>query len=676
MVGHFVDEILQFLVGINSSICFRSEGRQERLFLLRRFELTAMKKISEHLYCFEDTCNVYVIKDAEAAILIDAGSGAVLDHLHEIGCDSVEWVLHTHHHRDQCWGDPRLLEAGARIAAPRHERHLFDQAELFWQTRRVFDNYDDRNNFFTVATNIRIAASLDDYESFTWRGHEFFILPAKGHTMGSVALLAVIDGNLIAFTGDLMAKGGKLYQLHAVEYTYGDMVGALFIMQSIQALRDCLTGEMVAGRTFDEGHDATLLPSHGEPIEDPVADIDRLETSLLELASLGRGLRVAGRDSIPEPLFLPDPKFVSLSPHLLWGGTWTCSFFYVLLSDSGKAMFIDYGHAFVPHMHIFADHHGMESMRFIEHHLKELRNQWDVHSVDLVVPTHIHDDHTCGIPHLQKHYGTQCYALDVVAQVLTDPAAWSSTPCTFDKPIRIDRTLRDGESFQWEGYDFDVYFAPGQTEFHSVLSAKIDGRKVAFTGDNYMQHEVLHGGKTCVRPFQTTVLRNSFQLDMHRRCVDVMRKIEPEVICPGHIDVFPCDKSALDEYASFVERKERVFRNLVGQPADAYIDLFWVRLLPYITTVKAGTSQQYTLMVRNNFDRPVTFEARLSPPIGWQTDDAYLSIVLEAGGRGQIDLSATAPGNADGVRRLITAEIRVDGAGHGPVAEALVSVVE
>lgn len=34
--------------------------------------------------------------------------------------------------------------------------------------------------------------------------------------------------------------------------------------------------------------------------------------------------------------------------------------------------------------------------------------------------------------------------------MLADPAAWASTPCTFPKSIRIDRTLTDGERFRWE----------------------------------------------------------------------------------------------------------------------------------------------------------------------------------------------------------------------------------
>lgn len=636
--------------------------------------MNLFKKISENLYSFEDTCNVYVIKDGETALLVDAGSGSVLDRLEEIGCQQIEWVLHTHHHRDQCWGDLKLVEAGAQVAVPRYERHLFEKAELFWQSRRIFDNYDDRNTFFTTGQNIPVAATLDDYEEFEWRGYRFFVLPTKGHTTGSASLLAEIDGRQIVFSGDLITQGGRLYQLHAMEYTYGDMVGVLFTLQSIQALRDVLQGNVVAGRTFPSSPEPVLLPSHGEPIEDALGDIDRLEQKLVELVSLGRGLRVGGRDSMPEAIYLPEPKFVPLSEHLLWGGPWTCSFFYVILSRSKKAMFIDYGHSFLPHMHVSSDHGGFEMMRFVEHHLKELRDDYGVETFDLVVPTHIHDDHTCGIPHLQRFYDTQCYALEQVGQVLTNPTAWTSTPCTFHQPIRIDRTLQDGERFQWEEYVFDIHFAPGQTEFHSVISAEIDSRKVAFTGDNYFLQEVLVGGKIEQRPFQTTVLRNSFQLDMHRRCIEVMTEVSPQLICPGHNNVWDCDERLLREYADFIRRKERIFRKLVAEPADHYIDLFWARLLPYVTEARPDEKVEYTLLLRNNLGRRATYEARLLPMDGWKVADGFTALTLEGEGRGELKLRATAPSAADPVRRLTSAEIRIDGVSQGPVAEALVTV--
>ena len=619
-----------------------------------------LTKISASLYRFADICNVYVIVDGDSALLIDAGSGAVIDHLDKLGVSNVEWVLHTHHHRDQCVGTPQLRERGARVAVPEYEQHLFDQAETFWQTRRTYDNYNDRNTFFAIGQNIPVDAVLADYETFQWRGYKFYVLPAKGHTLGSSALIVEVDGQTVAFTGDLIGVGGKLYQLHAMEYMYACMEGIGFVLQSIQALR-----RHAVHRCY---------PSHGQEITDVAGDIDRLERHLMECVRLGRGMRVGGRDSIPEELYLPEPRFVPLSQHLLWGGVWTCSNFYVLLSESGKAMFVDYGHAFKTHMHIFSDHDGMESMRFIEHHLDELRDDYGVTSFDLVVPTHIHDDHTCGIPFLQRHHNTKCWALDEVGQVLADPAAWASTPCTFPKPIRIDRRLKDGETFQWEEYEFEIHFAPGQTEYHSVFAGMIDGRKVAFTGDNIFPAEVLVGGKVETRPYQTTVLRNSFQLAMHRKCADLMLTMKPELVCPGHGEMLPWCKEQTDIYSDFIARKERVFRRLVDEPADHFIDLFWSRLLPYIAVVEPGQTLTYRLLLRNNLERSVIYEARLMAPRGWQTSSEFRSLQLAAGQHGEIELAAAAPDTADQTRRLMTADIRIDGQSQGPISEALVTV--
>ena len=47
-------------------------------------------RLSEHLYRFDDTCNVYLLADGDAGMLIDAGSGAVLDHLRPAGVERVE----------------------------------------------------------------------------------------------------------------------------------------------------------------------------------------------------------------------------------------------------------------------------------------------------------------------------------------------------------------------------------------------------------------------------------------------------------------------------------------------------------------------------------------------------------------------------------------------------------
>src|SRR5262249_12928624 len=43
------------------------------------------RRISDHLYAFDDTCTVYVIRDGSRAVLIDFGSGKILDHLSALG---------------------------------------------------------------------------------------------------------------------------------------------------------------------------------------------------------------------------------------------------------------------------------------------------------------------------------------------------------------------------------------------------------------------------------------------------------------------------------------------------------------------------------------------------------------------------------------------------------------
>ena len=79
-------------------------------------------------------------------------------------------------------------------------------------------------------------------------------------------------------------------------------------------------------------------------------------------------------------------------------------------------------------------------MRFVEHHLQELRQRWGVHTLDLAVPTHIHDDHTAGIPHLQRRYGTR------TETPVTGYTFSSITLRTTDEPVRSSRNTFPVES--------------------------------------------------------------------------------------------------------------------------------------------------------------------------------------------------------------------------------------
>ncbi|WP_368508655.1 MBL fold metallo-hydrolase [Bradyrhizobium lupini] len=615
---------------------------------------------SENVWEFQDTCNVYVLKSGAECLLIDTGSGAVMQHLPALGIERVDWILHTHHHRDQCWGTPILQKAGAKVAVPEYERHLFDNVEAYWQARRIYDNYNDSNTFFSLGENLSVDAILEDYSTFIWKEYEFRVLPAKGHTYGMVSLITEVDGRKVAFTGDLMSSGGKLYQLHAMEYCYGDLLGIEFTMQSILALK----------REKIE----IAFPSHGSPINEVNADIATLESRLEVLAGVGRIFTSGRTSSFGDMQTIRESRLQRISEHLLWAGPYTCSNFYIVLSGSGHAMLIDYGLSSVGHLHASCDHDSPQAVRFVQHHIDQLRDDFGVKDIELVVPTHIHDDHVCGIPFLQKHFSTQCWALDRVAEVIADPAAWASTPCLFDKPIKVQRTLRDGEAFQWRGFDFQVHYAPGQTEFHSIILGEIDGKRVVFGGDNLFLFNPRSGGIDREILVQSTVMRNSFQLEMHHRCAEVMRATMPDLVCPGHGGLIAMSESRVEEYTNYIEHKERAFRDIVAEPANHFIDLFWARMLPYLSDVHPGRQVAYTIKIRNNLERTATYGARLLPPLGWTSHGETVSAVLQPGKQVEIVLWTTAPSETEPRRRLITAEILIDGVSQGPICEALVSV--
>ncbi|MGY4334739.1 glyoxylase-like metal-dependent hydrolase (beta-lactamase superfamily II) [Bradyrhizobium sp. LB7.2] len=617
---------------------------------------------SANLWEFQDSCNVYILKSGTECLLIDAGSGAVMQHLAALGIERVDWILHTHHHRDQCWGTPIIQKAGAKIAVPEYERYLFDNAEAGWQARRIYDNYNDTSTFFSLGDNLRVDAVLEDYGTFVWKQYEFRVLPAKGHTYGMVSLITEVDGKKVAFTGDLMVRGGKLYQLHAMEYAYGDLLGVEFTMQSILSLKK----ELVE----------TAYTSHGAPITEVKADIEKLESRLERLAGIGRLFTSSRGIPFKDTQTIRESRLQQISEHLLWAGPYTCSNFYIVLSGSGHAMLIDYGLASAGHLHWTVDRDGLQPLRFIEHHLDQLRDDYGVREIELVVPTHIHDDHVCGIPFLQQRFGTQCWALDCVAEVIANPAAWTSTPCCFHKSIEVQRILRDGEAFRWRGFDFEVYYAPGQTEYHAVILGIIDGKRVLFGGDNLFLFNPQADGIDREILVQSTVMRNSFQLEMHRRCETVVQKTKPDLVCPGHGELIAVDASRIAEYASYIERKESAFRDIVDEPANHFIDLFWARMLPFHSEVIPNSEVTYTVKIRNNFGRTVVYGARLLPASGWASPERVESITLHSGEGGEIKLCATAPSQPDPRRRLMTAEILVDGVSQGPLCEALVSISE
>ena len=115
---------------------------------------------TEVIQVVRDTCNVYVLRSGREAVLVDFGSGIVLDRLEELGVDRVTDVLLTHHHRDQVQGLQRAVAHGARIWSPPAERELIAGVGRHWLSRTVDVDYDRGR----VAAAIRAQVEHGPYE--------------------------------------------------------------------------------------------------------------------------------------------------------------------------------------------------------------------------------------------------------------------------------------------------------------------------------------------------------------------------------------------------------------------------------------------------------------------------------------------------------------------------------
>src|SRR3954454_23426069 len=123
--------------------------------------MSAFTEVAPGVHRFADTCNVYVVMPAagaSGAIAVDFGSGDVLDHLGELGLDTLDAVLMTHHHRDQGQGLPRAVAAGIPIFVPPVEQDLFARVDEMWSARALYNDYNLRQDRFSLLDPVRSRA--------------------------------------------------------------------------------------------------------------------------------------------------------------------------------------------------------------------------------------------------------------------------------------------------------------------------------------------------------------------------------------------------------------------------------------------------------------------------------------------------------------------------------------
>ncbi|HEY3473461.1 MAG TPA: MBL fold metallo-hydrolase, partial [Anaerolineales bacterium] len=505
-----------------------------------------------------------------------------------------------------------------------------------------------RQDRFSLLESVPVDGTLQDYETRELGRQCFTILPTPGHTTGSISLLIEMNGRRMLFCGDLLAAPGKVFSLSATQWTYNGAEGVAASLASLLHLQE---------RQID-----VLLPSHGEPIRDPQSAIALLVERLWELLKRRKqNRRLFQLRQRPYQPVLPVGKGTSGqgTPHLLMHRA-SLANAYVLLSESGKALFIDFGYDFVTGIPAGSDRASRRPWLYT---LPELKAQFGVQKIDVVLPTHYHDDHVAGCNLLRRVEGTEVWAAENFADILENPARYD-LPCLWYDPIPVDRCLPLDQPIAWEEYTLTLHALPGHARHAVGVEFEVDGQRVLATGDQYQ------GKKNLLWNY---VYQNRYAVGDYTASAKVFARVCPDLILPGHAQPLPVTPAYLKKIVADAETLDRLHRELLFETPDLGAEGFIARIVPYQMTARAGETMQIEVEVRNPFPQAEESIIRLVVPQGW---DATPNIqILQISGMCQLSFNVTPPPSLAVRRARIAVDLTIAGQRFGQQAEALVTVI-
>ncbi len=550
-------------------------------------------ELSPSLAIYRGPINTGILRDGDAALLIDCGDGSVAGVLPELGVKKVERLLFTHHHRDQACGANRFIQSGAAATVPAAERDWFANVAKFWDDPKSRWNiYNFHPHRLMLTESIPVAATVEPGDRFAWRGASISVVATPGHTDGSVSYLVKSGGRKTMFCGDAIYDAGQIWELYSLQKGFQRGKRRIGDYHGFLGAKD----ELVEGlERIKQSAPEVLVPAHGNIMDEPQAAIDALADRLN--ACYDRYVAISAlRHYFPELFeeFQGRPGHMPIRPgrpapdcllHL--GTSW------VILSRDKAAFVIDCGHE-----------------RRIDD-LKKLIGEGRVKSVDGLWITHYHDDHTAAIPAFQKSFDCPCYADRHVAEVIANPIAWR-IPCISPSVARVDKVPAHGESWQWREFKMTSYHLPGQTLYHGGLLVEGSGRRMFFAGDSFTPAGI---DDYCALNRNWLGRGAGF-----RACLDLMQRIKPTDVFNCHVDVafdFTADQyRAMQE--NLDEREELFGRLFPWDHANYGMDESWVRAFPYEQSAGPGEQVRVQVFVTNHSAGVRKAAARLVVPRSWR----------------------------------------------------------
>jgi glyoxylase-like metal-dependent hydrolase (beta-lactamase superfamily II) len=617
-------------------------SRRELLKGVAALAATPVQEILPGLRVVQGAVNSALLERRGKRLLIDSGD---LSASPDGG--AVEWILFTHHHRDQASGVAQLAAAGAKVAVPAVERDFFERAREFWDSAdSILDHrYNLRPHLFTLRESAPVSRALKGGDAHLWEGLKFEVIHTPGHTDGSVTYLVEMGGKRVAFTGDLIYGPGQIWEIYSLQKRFpgmsGDYWGFGGAVEEVKASLD---------RVLERRPDI-LVPSHGVIMDDPASAVARLKQNLdavMENYLTTAAWRIYFRGIYPaeKPPMLPPLPAVPYPPWIRNIASTTKA----IVADD-KAVFVaDCGHP-----------------KAVDE-LARLRAAGEIGPVEGLWISHYHDDHTEFVNAAKRRFGAKVYVQREMVDIIENPTAYQM-PCLFPESIRVDRALEHGETWEWKRFKFTACHFPGQTLYHGGLLVERDGFKVFFVGDSFANWGV-----------DDYCSQNRCLLGRgvgYEKCIQVLLEARPDILMAAHWGPVPVSPEYLEKSRRLFEEREKLCQRLFPYDNVNFgLDPQWIRAYPYRQSALPGARVEIEARVLNHSARPKQVQASLRLPEGWKPGQAGQAAEVPARREGRIRLYATAPARPARRRHVLGLSVTFDGRPLGEVAEALVSFLE
>jgi len=283
--------------------------------------------------------------------------------------------------------------------------------------------------------------------------------------------------------------------------------------------------------------------------------------------------------------------------------------------------------------------------------LEGLRDEGRLTSLEQVMVTHYHDDHTDALPVLVQEFGARVHACGSLVDLVERPGDYR-LPCLTRNPTPVTAPHQHGDSWRWKEYRMTILDFPGQTLHHNALLVEQDdGWAALFAGDSFTPSGI---DDYCLQ-------NRNFVREGHGylRCLDLLETLPSGCwVLNQHVEpAFRFSPAQVAQMRDTLRRRIPLMRELLPFDDPNFgLDETWAAMHPVWNVARPGDGTRLALRITNHSSQSQTFDAQIRAPAGYVIS-APASVRVPPHTDGWLPLTVQVPRDATPGLVLITADL-------------------